>query len=119
MPPKTLKQLSPEMRKNVLTCSNDVNVQTAIVEGMFDCMNRCDTGVSDIIEYVELDELTNDNVRMAMYGKLDDDDDEEDLEEEDIEEEVLETCVYADTDAQRLLIEEVKKNVLQAVKRKS
>lgn len=102
--PRTLSNLPAPLRRNVLIAAADKGVQKAIVNAMFACMERCDTGASDIMEYIDIDSLENDNTRMALFGKFENEDDEEDL-----------TCVNCDPDAIMCLIKEVRQRVLHTL----
>lgn len=104
----TLAQLEPDVRRNVILASEDKDVQRLIVEAMFDCMERGDTGISDITEYLEPDDITDPIVRVAVWG-------EGDIDDEEWEEDP--NSIYADFDAMEVLIQEVKDKVLQALKR--
>ncbi len=73
---RTLAQLPLDLRRNVILASEDKDVQRLIVEAMFGCMERGDTDLSDITEYIEPDDITDPRVRVAVWGERDIDDEE-------------------------------------------
>lgn len=93
--------LSKEMRNKIVLAGTNHIVQKQIVEAMWDCLNRADTSVSDILEYMEPGELPPD-VRVAVFGNSTDDYEDE-------------NCIYANIDAVRELINTVKEEVLKIV----
>lgn len=107
----TLAQLDPNIQRNILLALEDKDVQRLIVEAMWGCMERGDTGISDITEYMEPEDITNDQVRVALWGEGD----EEDMDDPEWEEDPNAVC--NNFDAMEVLIEQVKDKVLQALQR--
>lgn len=107
----TIAQLPPDLRRNVMLASEDKDVQRLIVEAMWGCMERGDTGVSDITEYIESDDISDPRVSVALWGEGD----EEDMDDPEWEEDPNAVC--NNLDAMEVLIEQVKDKVLQALKR--
>ena len=110
-----IKLLSPKLQANVRLAAEDTDVQRLIVQAIWGCMERADTGVSDIIEDIEAENITNSATRLALWGEGKEVEAEEGEEEGEWVPDEEEQVVFNNVDAIAVLIDLVKEKVLQLI----